>query len=386
LPLGIGAALHHLFASIDAEQANEFIQQFVDDDGGTPGGVLHAALRDMAQQGGRRVQQMMIAFTIKAWNAFRDQREITFVRYNPDREKFPEISGLQLAELEGGHMPVVGAAGLAAVGSSADDTAITVQILEVSPELARDLLEHNDGNRLVADGVVGKYKRDMLAGRWLLNGQTIKIGKTGRLLDGQHRCHAGVQSKTSFPAIIVRNVDDAVFETFDLGARRSFSDVLKHRGEHSTTALAAALRWVWMFQEEKIFDRATAPTNSELDAVFRQNPTITDSLKLTNRIRHVLAPGMGVALHHLFRQKDASTADEFFDRLSDGLNLTKEMPVWHIRERLLSDRTGRKVKMGESERFVLMVKAWNAARQGKTIGQLSWRGRGPSREAMPEII
>jgi hypothetical protein len=387
VPLGIGTAMHHLFAAVDLDQANEFFQQFVDDVGTTPAGVLRAALRTMAEQGGRRVQPTMMAMIIKAWNAFRDQKTITLVRYNFGREKFPEISGLPLIDLanlpKGSHQIAPAAP---PPGLFDHDDAMTVELLEMTPDIVADLLKHNDGNRLVADGVVAKYKRDMIAGRWLLNGQTIKIGKNGRLLDGQHRCRACLESGTPFPAIIVRNVDESVFDTFDLGGRRSFADVLKQRGERSTAALAAALRWVWMLQEGKIFDRVTVPTNAELDDIFRQNSPITESLTLANRIRNVMAPGMGVALHYLFTQKEPSAAADFFDRLCDGQNLTKDMPVWHIRERLINDRSTRKVKMGESERFILTIKAWNAMRQNKKISQLSWRGKGPSREELPEII
>jgi hypothetical protein len=390
LPLGTGTALHHLCSLADPEKANEFFQQFVDSPPEAPGAILRAALRDMASQGGRRLQPMVFALAVKAWNAFYDDKPITFVRYTQDREKFPQIEGLEQTaddhfddEIE----PIEAAASPSSTAGTDDaNSGITVEIVNVTPADAAALLEKNDGNRLIAAGVVAKYKRDMISGKWMLNGQTIKIGKSGRLLDGQHRCLASIQSGATFQAIIVRNVDDGVFDTLDLGGRRSFSDVLSQRGEKSTAALAAALKWIWLYEEQKIFDRVIAPTNSELDQLLAQNPALRESVKLANKMKVVVAPGMGVALHHMFSAIDSTEASEFFDRLCDGQNLNKDNPVWHLRERFIKDRSERKVRMAEGERFVLAVKAWNATRQGKKITNLSWRGKGPSREAVPAIV
>ncbi|WP_428391582.1 hypothetical protein [Lichenicoccus sp.] len=381
MPLGVGIALHHLFSRVDSTQADEFFQAFIDKVEGSPATVLRLALDDMAQQGGRRVQTTTLALSIKAWNAFTEGHGLRLVRFNPGREKFPDILGLEVAD-QAELQPTT----IVTARNDSDNGAIDVDVVEITPERARELLGNNPGNRIVAPGVVAKYRRDMTARRWLLNGQTIKIGKSGRLLDGQHRLHACVQSEVSFPAIVVQNLDEGVFDTFDLGGRRAFAEILKQRGEKSTAALAAALRWLWMVEEKKIFDRVQAPTNSELDNILSRHNGIIESLKLSNRIRHVMAPAMGIALHYLFSRKNANAAEEFFERIVDGQNLTKDMPVWHIRERLLNDRLSRKVKLAESERFVLTVKAWNAYRQDKKVAQLSWRGKGPSREALPEIL
>jgi hypothetical protein len=382
LPLGIGIAMHHLFARVNIERANELFQQFVDRAQGTSGGILRGVLDDMINEGGRRVQQTVIALTIKAWNAFIDGRQVSTLRFLREREQFPKISGMEAFVLTSADE----ADAHDSVENAATNDRLFVEVSTITPELAAELLTNNPGNRLVADGVVAKYRRDMSAGRWLLNGQTIKIGKTGRLLDGQHRLHACVQSSASFPAIVVRGVDEDVFDTFDLGGRRSYANVLQERGEKNTAALAASLRWVWTFEEGKIFDRVTVPTNSELDATLAKHEGIIGSLRYANQIKHVIAPGLGIALHYLWSQKSPEEANEFMDRIADGQSLTKGMPAYHLRERLISDKNARKVRMAESERFVLAIKAWNAFRQKKRVVQLSWRGKGPAREALPEIL
>ena len=386
LPLGMGAALHHLFERLSPERANEFFQQFVDGEESTPAKALARSLSAMAEKKGRRMQPMMLALAIKAWNAFYNETPLKILKYAQDDEKFPDIIGLEPANLDRTGDLLDNLPRSVVQGASEERGELQVEICRITPDEAKELLRRNDGNRLVADGVVDKYKRDMIASRWLLNGQTIKIGKTGRLLDGQHRCHAGIKSGIAFPAIVVRNVDEDVFDTFDLGGRRSFSDVLSQREEKSTTALAAALKWIWMQENNYIFDRVQAPTNAELENVLDRHPTIRDSVKLANQLRNVIAPGMGIALRHLFVLKDEEAGREFIDRLIDGADINREFPVWHLREKLIADRGARKIKLSDGERWVISIKAWNAARQGKKITSLSWRGKGPSRESLPEIV
>lgn len=388
LPLGLGAALHHLFECLSPERANEFFQQFVDGEENSPAKLLNRSLSSMAEKKGRRLQPMMLALSIKAWNAFYSGNSLKILKYAQDDEKFPEIVGLESKDFdETEEDNAQGGQTLAPSSHSSREWGdLSVEVCTVTPAKAAELLKRNDGNRLVADGVVEKYKRDMIANRWLLNGQTIKIGKTGRLLDGQHRCHAGVKSGIAFPAILVKDVDEDVFDTFDLGGRRSFSDLLAQREEKNTATLAAALKWIWLHENGYIFDRVKAPTNAELEDVLERHPGLRESAKLVNQLRNVISPGMGVALRYLFLQKDREIGDEFIQRLIDGENINKDFPVWHLRAKLLVDRGSRKTRLSDGERWVISIKAWNATRQNKKIVSLSWRGKGPSRESLPDIV
>lgn len=384
LPLGLGTALHHLFARADRQKADEFFQEFVDGNKGSAAGLLKITLEGMAGRGGRRVQTMMIALSIKAWNAFLMGRSPSFLRYTPGREEEPQIVGLN--DLEDDKKYFIDSRNNAEISTvEGSFTDLKVEHLRITPELAKQFLSHNSGNRIIADGVVAKYGRDMLSGEWKLNGQTIKIGQTGRLLDGQHRCSACVNTGRAFDAIVVWGVEDSSFDTFDLGGRRSFGDVLTQRGERGTVALAAALKWLWLYDQGRIFDRNTAPTNAELERTLNSHKRIRESVGLANKFRNVIAPGMGIALHYLFSLKDHRLADEFFERLCDGDRLTKEMPVYHLRERLIHDRHAKKVRVAEGERFVLAVKAWNAVRLGREMRTLAWRSKGPNQEAIPTI-
>lgn len=112
----------------------------------------------------------------------------------------------------------------------------------MTPEWAQELLAHNTHNRTLRKNLVDAYARDMQAGRWRYNGETIKINETQVIDDGQHRLLACVKSGCSFEVLLVTGLPVGTQETMDAGAKRTFADVLRLRGEHNYGALACCGR------------------------------------------------------------------------------------------------------------------------------------------------
>jgi hypothetical protein len=96
-----------------------------------------------------------------------------------------------------------------------------------------------------------------------------------------------------------------VFDTFDLGARRAIGDILIDRHELNTSTLAATLRQLWLLNNGFLQHRAVSPTVSELLDTLENHSAIRDSVRLSGRIRDVIAPSIGCALHYLFTQVDS---------------------------------------------------------------------------------
>lgn len=383
LPHGLGAALHFLFSRVDTAKADAFFADLARDDlnGLAATASLKKQLDEGLEQGGSRSQAQMAGLVIKAWEAYRSGRPVSFVRFVPGTDVFPKITGLpDRVRLDG----VVHSAANDAATASNSSPNLKVSVEIVTPGRAQSILERNDRNRAIAAAVVDKYARDMKNGAWALNGQTIKIGASGRLLDGQHRCAAGIRSNTPFPAIIVQGLDDEVFDTFDLGTRRSISAILKDRGEMNTAALGAALRQVWLLENDLVTIKNVPPTVSELIATLDAHPGIRDSVRLGNKVREI-APSIFLALHYFFRKVQPAKADEFLDRLGDGVMLGADNPILKLREVLLDDRANRKGRLGESERAALIIKAWNYFLYDRPVRVLKWQTSGVRREPFPAI-
>lgn len=112
-----------------------------------------------------------------------------------------------------------------------------VQIVDVTPKIASDLLEHaNFGNRRPKPAVVKKYAKLMTNGDWRFSPETISISKTGRLLNGQHRMMAVVMSGVTCRFLFATGFDDDVFSVLDRGATRTMADALSIQKELAESA------------------------------------------------------------------------------------------------------------------------------------------------------
>ena len=69
----------------------------------------------------------------------------------------------------------------------AKDRRMKTEVVKINPTLALEMLGDNEHNRKVTQSRVNEYASEMKNGMWLLNGETIIMSETGKLLDGQHR-------------------------------------------------------------------------------------------------------------------------------------------------------------------------------------------------------
>ena len=92
----------------------------------------------------------------------------------------------------------------------------------VTPDMAVKWLdETNTNNRQVREDHVSRLAADMLTGKWQgRNGEAIRFDTTGRLVDGQHRLWACVQSETPFETLLIKDVDPDTFSTIGIGAKK----------------------------------------------------------------------------------------------------------------------------------------------------------------------
>ncbi len=115
------------------------------------------------------------------------------------------------------------------------------ELKTITPEWAQKTLsEKNSGNRAMNRQHVELLAREMKLGRWKVNGDTICLNGS-RLIDGQHRLAAVVASGVTIDSFVIEGIPCDVFDTKDIGKRRSGGDTLGVRGEKNAYRLAAAL-------------------------------------------------------------------------------------------------------------------------------------------------
>ena len=112
-------------------------------------------------------------------------------------------------------------------------------IVAVTPEIAERWLKKNILNRATRRQVENKYARDMAAGNWQLNGESIKWSSDQTLLDGQHRLRAIVKAGVTVRTFVTFNLPPQAQQVMDSGAKRTSSDVLGLSGFKYSALLAA---------------------------------------------------------------------------------------------------------------------------------------------------
>jgi hypothetical protein len=262
----------------------------------------------------------------------------------------------------------------------------TVEIVDVTPEIAEAWLSKNPNNRNLRGQVIASYARDMAAGSWVLNGETVKISVSGHLLDGQHRLSAVVEADVTVPMIVVNGIPSEAMPTVDTGAKRTYADALRLQGEENTSVLAAVTRRALLWERGyRTKTGSMTPTGLELNAFLAENRRLRTSAEVAVKIAsRTLLPASIVGLAHwLLADIDPDEAGWFLARLADGDGLAAEDPIAALRNRVVKMRVGGG-RVNETEALALVVMAWNAKRAGETRSKLQLPRGGLTSENFPE--
>jgi hypothetical protein len=250
----------------------------------------------------------------------------------------------------------------------------------VTPEEARLWLDtKRSKNRPISENAVAKYAQELSAGRWVDNGKGLVFGKSGQLLDGQHRLSACVRANKSFETTITWGIPDEYFDTIDDCNTRSLADVLHIKGEASSGLLSAGLRFLWIYSrgeiERRDLRKGQIATKPLLEVTLDKHPKIRSSVKFYSMLKArpgglLIPAGMAIGLHYLFSLVDEKKADEFFTRLQSGLELTEDNPVYILRARLISGQKEASTKLTTPAMYYYTVTSWNAYVSGTYVKRL----------------
>ena len=252
--------------------------------------------------------------------------------------------------------------------------------IKLTPEIAEYLLGRNHSNRPVNRNTVMQYMSDIKKGDFVLTGDTIKVSDTGRLLDGQHRCLAVAESGGEIDIVLVFGLEEDVFDKIDTGRTRMASDVLSIKGFDNPIRMSAIVKFVINFKSG-MYDQASRNysrgrkkvTNSMvLDFAERHKVSLNESYYYGyNKDNKIINGTVLAGLHYILKAINREDANNFCKSLSDGVNLDKDSPIYHLRKKLLEDARAKR-KMDVYERIALVCKSWNYYRKKKKVARLSF--------------
>ena len=124
-----------------------------------------------------------------------------------------------------------------------ENSKLNVTVEVISPSSAEQYLKRNfETNRKLSPTNLAKHVASMQNGAWLISTDCIGFDVKGRLINGQHRLTALIQSETSQPFIVVRNLPVQSAQVLDLGKKRMMDERLCIAGKSLSRNLCSAVR------------------------------------------------------------------------------------------------------------------------------------------------
>lgn len=250
--------------------------------------------------------------------------------------------------------------------------------VEVTPAMAAAWLQFNAGNRSPSKMKIRRFVAAMKAGRWALNGESLKFSAGGRLLDGQSRLMAIEQAQVPIVLEVRAGLPDAAQQSMDVGEVRKNAHTLEMLGENYPNMLAPSLKLCWLLERGQLggakFKDSPVMENYEVAPMLQRHAGLRASIGWVvsdgHKVKRLLRQSEAAFFHYIFGTISLAKRDYFFDGLVDGIGLTKSSPVYHLREKLLGGEVPRTGEQNSKLRRALVIKAWNHLQGGETVSML----------------
>lgn len=244
---------------------------------------------------------------------------------------------------------------------------------EITPALARMMLERNAGNRSLSKAFVRRYADDIKSGRWdARNGETIKVATTGEVIDGQHRLNAVIEANTPQQMVIMFGLDPKSRFTLDQGKARTVGDYLSMSGiPHPTTAAAVAQ----MLETLERYGKARWAIGSyrgvtKVQCVERaqSDPLVVrcvSEIPIKSAREYGSASNLPTAYYLTIKYRGEEEAASFYEAFVDQLFRSKNDPCYYAVHALRSKewRAGK----SNNQSIYLMLRAMQMRRTGQAL-------------------
>lgn len=250
-----------------------------------------------------------------------------------------------------------------------------VELLNVTPTMAKAWLKKKAPNRQVSKHRVKHYANLMKTDRFYLNGETIKLTETDALIDGQHRLAAVAHAGISVRMLVARNVPQSAIVSIDMGRQRSLADQLRVAYDYKSTGdLGTIIRLIFEWKENGWISHKTfrQVDPDEAHAYISANPEVvelprTAALFGADIVSALMTRNQFAFLMWLFSRVDYDDAQKFMNNLVNNIGEYENDPCVHLRRHLLKMRSDR---YGDAKRNVvigLTIQNWNKWRLHQTV-------------------
>lgn len=253
---------------------------------------------------------------------------------------------------------------------------VVSEVVTLTPALAKLLLERNHANRPLSDVNLDRMRKDIRDGNFVLNGEPIILSRDGLLNDGQHRCHAVIQTSQSIRTVIVFGPERDSRFTVDQGNVRTIGNYLSMKGSSDANVLGAVATYIWMHRHLGQLEGGgkNRPTKTQILELMSAHDDIHNSVAFVSRPRvSLICTKSTLAFAHwsIAHAATLSAADGFMDKLITGANLAAGDPVLYCKNRLPEI----KARGDTGEKAELIFRAWNFYRRGERVDRINIMGK-----------
>lgn len=234
----------------------------------------------------------------------------------------------------------------------------------VDATIAEAWLGANTHNRKLSNVRVDQMVRNMKAGQWDDNGETVKFSKTGVLLDGQHRLSAIIESDTVQVLTVVAGLDDKVQRSIDIGGKRTVGQQLDLNGHHDGKALASIARFAMQMAS---YPRVFRPSEMEVTEVAISDEKLQWVVaKVIPTLPAILgSPTVRGYVYRVLHEVDPDACATFFSKLTTLEKLPQDSPILALYRRLATPDMRKDGLRGRVAMVTCYFIAWNAWRNGE---------------------
>lgn len=268
----------------------------------------------------------------------------------------------------------------------------------ITPEKAREYLNTSVGNRPTSWTFVRMYAHSMKAGKWAINGQTIKFDTDGHLIDGHHRLLAVIEAGIPVALEVRRGLQHEVFATLDNGNARKAEHVLAIKGSKNwRNAMSVVMAYETIKKSGRLYESnsSTAPksrrmTNEEKVELYDADPsgfdiatTFAKNVAKKHGLNTLKVSWVGGIFYYLTH--DGGYKDEqvkpFFTAIFNPRDYNYNACTL-LREQIVKVKCSRK-KMAAELLWGITAKAWNGYITGTPIRNLRYQ---IGKEELPKLI
>jgi hypothetical protein len=236
---------------------------------------------------------------------------------------------------------------------------VTFAIEMIDPSRAAEYLVHNTGNRRISRAHVEAIARDLTQDRWMFNAQAICFGRSGRLLNGQHRLQAVMLANREIEVPVVRGLDEAAYATYDNHAKRraNLGDRLDTFGDQALVYAMANL--LWQHERKTLSMHNAKATAAEILQIITEHPRLLILRSFARKMGHFgRASVIGYAAYVMERE-DPILAPRFLAALETGADQRPGHPILALRGTLQRLRVSKAL---QSEQLSTLLTGWQRFR------------------------